>query len=80
MRLARAGLCRRGSSGRDRVDHPPGAHDDRANAVAGVVHARVRARLEIWGGGYAIDDTVSRERAAEWLEGQVRVGGGAFFP
>jgi hypothetical protein len=27
---------RRGSSGRDRVDHPPGQHDDRANAVAGV--------------------------------------------
>jgi hypothetical protein len=28
---------RRGSSGRDRVDHRPGAHDDLANAVAGVV-------------------------------------------
>lgn len=28
---------RRGSSGRDRVDHPPGAHDDRANALAGLV-------------------------------------------
>lgn len=28
---------RRGASGRDRVDHGPGAHDDRANAVAGVV-------------------------------------------
>jgi hypothetical protein len=28
---------RRGPSGRDRVDHGPGAHDDRANAVAGVV-------------------------------------------
>ena len=27
---------RRGSSGRDRVDHAPGAHDDRANAVAGL--------------------------------------------
>ena len=27
---------RRGSSGRDRVDHPPGAHDDVANAVAGL--------------------------------------------
>ncbi len=39
---------RRGPSGRDRVDHPPGGHDDRANAVAGVVHARVRARLEVW--------------------------------
>jgi len=28
---------RRGPSGRDRVDHHPGAHDDRANAVAGLV-------------------------------------------
>jgi len=28
---------RRGSSGRDRVDHRPGSHDDRANAVAGLV-------------------------------------------
>ena len=28
---------RRGPSGRDRVDHRPGAHDDRANALAGVV-------------------------------------------
>lgn len=29
---------RRGPSGRDRVDHRPGAHDDRANAVAGLLH------------------------------------------
>lgn len=28
----------RGSSGRDRVDHRRGAHDDSANAVAGVAH------------------------------------------
>lgn len=28
---------RRGSAGRDRVDHRPGSHDDQANAVAGVV-------------------------------------------
>ena len=28
---------RRGASGRDRVDHSPGGHDDLANAVAGVV-------------------------------------------
>ena len=33
-----AGLERRTSrSGRDSIDHPPGGHDDRANAVAGVV-------------------------------------------
>jgi hypothetical protein len=29
---------RRGSSGKDRVDHRPGAHDDLANAVAGLVN------------------------------------------
>ncbi len=29
---------RRGTAGRDRVDHRPGAHDDRANSVAGVVY------------------------------------------
>ena len=32
------GLERRlGSGGRDRVDHGPGAHDDRANSAAGVL-------------------------------------------
>jgi hypothetical protein len=29
---------RRGSSGRDRVDHAPGAHDDAANAIAGLAY------------------------------------------
>lgn len=29
---------RRGSAGRDRVEHGPGDHDDRANAVAGVAN------------------------------------------
>lgn len=29
---------RRGTSGRDRVDHRPGQHDDRANALAGAVY------------------------------------------
>lgn len=28
---------RRGSAGRDRIDHAPGQHDDRANAVAGAL-------------------------------------------
>jgi len=28
---------RTGRSGRDQIDHPPGGHDDLANAVAGVV-------------------------------------------
>lgn len=42
---------RRGSSGRDRVDHPPGAHDDRANAVAGLAAIFDRPQLSAgaWG-------------------------------
>ena len=39
---------RRGSSGRDRVDHPPGAHDDRANAVAGLVAMLTHRRCATW--------------------------------
>lgn len=36
---------RTGSSGRDIIDHPPGGHDDRANAVAGLVaHTDMKAR------------------------------------
>jgi hypothetical protein len=34
---------RRGTAGRDRVDHPPGQHDDRANALAGVVNELAHA-------------------------------------
>jgi hypothetical protein len=37
---------RRGASGRDRVDHVPGAHDDIANAVAGAVLAAQQPRSE----------------------------------
>jgi hypothetical protein len=45
---------RRGSSGRDRVDHRRGSHDDRANAVAGVA-ALLRSSTEhaaamVWAG------------------------------
>lgn len=36
---------RRGTAGRDRVDHRPGEHDDRANAVAGVVSLLGRPRV-----------------------------------
>jgi hypothetical protein len=35
---------RRGVSGRDRVDHGPGRHDDRANVVAGAVHVVTKQR------------------------------------
>jgi hypothetical protein len=32
-------------SGRDTIDHPPNAHDDRANAVAGAVAIAMRRQL-----------------------------------
>ena len=35
---------KRGPSGRDRVDHAPGAHDDRANAVTGLIHEILERR------------------------------------
>lgn len=35
---------RRGPSGKDRVDHPPGGHDDLANAVAGLAYLLLRKR------------------------------------
>jgi hypothetical protein len=35
---------RRGPSGKDRVDHAPGSHDDRANAVAGVAQRALTYR------------------------------------
>jgi hypothetical protein len=37
---------RRGPSGKDRVDHRPGSHDDRANALAGLV-SLLPARREL---------------------------------
>ena len=37
---------RRGSAGRDRVEHRPGEHDDRANAVAGVTNLLASADEE----------------------------------
>ena len=47
---------RRGTTGRDRVDHRPGAHDDRANAAAGALtlvaadqRQVIRVREAIWG-------------------------------
>ena len=38
---------RRGASGRDRVDHRPGFHDDCANATAGVVHVLARQAASV---------------------------------
>ncbi len=35
-------------SGKDAIDHAPGAHDDRANAVAGVVASLTRHRATGW--------------------------------
>jgi len=39
-------------SGRDTIDHPPGAHDDRANSVAGVVAIALRPTPTSKTGGY----------------------------
>ena len=48
--------CHTARAGRDKIDHPPGGHDDLANAIAGLV-ARVA------GGGYnASGDWISRPR------------------
>jgi hypothetical protein len=42
-----AGLERRVSrSGKDQIDHAPGGHDDRANAVAGVVVLAIKRRAQ----------------------------------
>ncbi len=40
---------KRGSSGRDRVDHRPGSHDDRANALTGVVSLLTKRRRDLSG-------------------------------
>ena len=50
LRELRAVERRRGPSGRDRVDHARGAHDDRANAVAGVTYALLGRPLYTVGG------------------------------
>jgi len=60
---------RRGASGRDRIDHRPGAHDDRANAAAGAL-VLVAARLAFdWRGAgmssaatFDVDDAVGVRR------------------
>jgi hypothetical protein len=39
---------RRGPSGRDRVDHPPGSHDDLANAVAGCSYLCAPRTCNAW--------------------------------
>ncbi|MBI4605859.1 MAG: hypothetical protein HY721_28165 [Planctomycetes bacterium] len=46
---------RRGSSGRDRVDHVPGAHDDLANAVAGAAHLVAARGRSFVGEGRIVD-------------------------
>jgi hypothetical protein len=38
---------RRGTSGRDRVDHRPGAHDDRANAAAGALALALKREPQV---------------------------------
>jgi hypothetical protein len=55
---------RRGPSGRDRVDHPPRAHDDRANAAAGVAGLLLsRSRGVTWGQLYGPGSYVAQQLA-----------------
>ena len=49
------------SGGRDVIDHPPGAHDDLANAVAGVVQACNTKRL-FAGGLFFRDERTADEQ------------------
>ena len=54
-----------GRSGKDSIDHGPGAHDDVANAAAGALllaHRRRRRRRAFWGREY------SRRQAVEVVE------------
>lgn len=87
---------RRGSSGRDKVDHRPGAHDDRANAVAGVAVLvskwAVLPPLQLLGGNLASRSAAEieaenareweqrREEGAAWLKEKIAAGNGMFFP
>lgn len=47
LRELRALERRSGTAGRDRVDHRPGDHDDRANCVAGVVALLARSHKRV---------------------------------
>lgn len=78
LREARGLERRRGPSGRDRVDHRPGAHDDRINAAAGVVATLARPRVPIaWALGPGLDSAPAG--APSEVERIVRREG-AYFP
>jgi len=65
---------RRGPSGKDRVDHRPGAHDDRANAVAGLAYGLVgRAQACSWEDLYG-DNAQAAPGGADGGEAEVGVG------
>jgi hypothetical protein len=73
---------RRGTSGRDRVDHRPGSHDDRANAAAGALVMTLGAMAQRgiavrdrWTGAY-IDGT--DQNGCTWRNG--RPWSGVFPP
>jgi hypothetical protein len=73
---------RRGVSGKDRIDHRRGAHDDRANAAAGALVAAAGRRAVIAAEQLAevaaLNETVTRaDRAEAFL---LRTGGGSADP
>ena len=65
-----ASLQRRSrSGGRDSVDHPPGGHDDSANAVAGLADVAVQKRITAGLiGGDGIDSFAKKELTDRWAE------------
>lgn len=68
---------RRGTGGRDRVDHKPGSHDDRAVACAGslvLASARTRKCCPVWGRSYAPAQPEPRRDTGRELLDRLRAG------
>lgn len=58
---------RRGTAGRDRVDHRPGSHDDRANAAAGALVAAASGGVADWN-IYSLDVPTSSGGESAWSD------------
>jgi hypothetical protein len=74
---------RRGAAGRDRVDHAPGAHDDRANSAAGVASLLGADDFARQGRGPldpAAAERAPLQRSAELMAERLRCGGGSWIP
>jgi hypothetical protein len=61
---------RRGPSGKDRVDHPPGQHDDLANALAGVADLILKRRPKVsWADVNRYADEIQKSEGDPWEGG-----------